>query len=134
MPVFDLPTTQSQVLPHLRRLSTRLTRSAENGRDTSWDEVSLTSSTSGYRESYSALATALESPSPDTCCQDLPSTSSAATTHGGITTTGADGSSPDTSLNSTGGEDTALLCRSDRTSSQHSLLMVFETQDEDTLI
>ncbi|XP_066993860.2 protein unc-80 homolog [Anabrus simplex] len=128
------------------RLSTRQTRSAENGRttcahDMSWDEVSQTStSTSGYRESYSTLMMTLESPptpnvgaqapplaSPDV--HDLPSTSSAATNY-----IAAEGSSPDSSMNSTGGEDTALLCRSDRTSSQHSLLMVFETQDEDTLI
>ncbi|XP_047105152.1 protein unc-80 homolog isoform X2 [Schistocerca piceifrons] len=132
MPVLELavtgipPAPGNQPPPQLQRLSSRLTREgSDGGKDVSWDDVSLTSSMSGYRESYSALATAIESPSPDSGRRDMPSTSSAATTHIG---------SPDTSANSTGGEETALLCRSDRTSSQHSLLMVFETQDEDTLI
>lgn len=45
------------------RRSRHLTRSAEtSGRDLSWDEVSQTSSTSGYRESYSQLMMTLESP------------------------------------------------------------------------
>lgn len=61
--------------------------------DLSWDSVSQTSSTSGYRDNYS-LQTGLLSP---------------------------DGSLTGTAL---GG----------RSSSQHSLLMLFETQDEDTLI
>ncbi|XP_058813943.1 protein unc-80 homolog isoform X3 [Topomyia yanbarensis] len=61
--------------------------------DLSWDSVSQTSSTSGYRDNYS-LQTGLLSP---------------------------DGSFSGTAL---GG----------RSSSQHSLLMLFETQDEDTLI
>ncbi|XP_050101355.1 protein unc-80 homolog isoform X2 [Anopheles aquasalis] len=61
--------------------------------DLSWDSVSQTSSTSGYRDNYS-LQTGLLSP---------------------------DGS---LSGNALGG----------RSSSQHSLLMLFETQDEDTLI
>lgn len=61
--------------------------------DLSWDSVSQTSSTSGYRDNYS-LQTGLLSP---------------------------DGSLSGTGL---GG----------RSSSQHSLLMLFETQDEDTLI
>ncbi|XP_041761318.1 protein unc-80 homolog isoform X1 [Anopheles merus] len=61
--------------------------------DLSWDSVSQTSSTSGYRDNYS-LQTGLLSP---------------------------DGS---LSGNAMGG----------RSSSQHSLLMLFETQDEDTLI
>ncbi|XP_038122393.1 protein unc-80 homolog isoform X5 [Culex quinquefasciatus] len=61
--------------------------------DLSWDSVSQTSSTSGYRDNYS-LQTGLLSP---------------------------DGSFTGTAL---GG----------RSSSQHSLLMLFETQDEDTLI
>ncbi|XP_055525794.1 protein unc-80 homolog isoform X1 [Wyeomyia smithii] len=61
--------------------------------DLSWDSVSQTSSTSGYRDNYS-LQTGLLSP---------------------------DGSLTGAAL---GG----------RSSSQHSLLMLFETQDEDTLI
>jgi hypothetical protein len=64
--------------------------------------------------------------SPD--AHDLPSTSSATTNQ-----MAAEGSSPDSSINS--GEDLALLehC-APRSSSLHSLVMVFETQDEDTLI
>ena len=44
-----------------------------------------------------------------------------------ITTT-----SPDSSLTSIDGDETAVLARS--SSSQHSLMMLFETKDEDTLI
>lgn len=105
----------------------------------SWDEdsvVSQTSSTSGYRESYPVmqLKESLDSSpkpfpplaSPDP--HDLPSTSSAVTNyiHG-------DNSSPDCSLNENG-ERTALLSPTERSSSQHSLLMVFDSQDETTLI
>ncbi|PNF24863.1 hypothetical protein B7P43_G12042 [Cryptotermes secundus] len=150
--------TTSQQLPnaavlHAQRLSVHQSRSSENARsstaDVSWDEVSQTSSTSGYKESYSLLMMALECPptptgivaatainnesshepplaSPD--AHDLPSTSSATTNQ-----MAAEGSSPDSSINS--GEDLALLEHSvPRSSSLHSLFMVFETQDEDTLI
>lgn len=61
--------------------------------DISWDSVSQTSSTSGYRDNYSFQTSLL---------------------------------SPDGSLSGT-----APLARS---SSQHSMLMLFEAQDEDTLI
>lgn len=103
--------------------------------DASWDED--TSSTSGYRESYSMQLVSLESnnntrpiqapplASPD--LNDMPSTSS-------TTTHVFEGSSPDCSINGSGGEKTALLTASQRTTSQHSLLMVFPNQDEDTLI
>lgn len=104
--------------------------------DASWDED--TSSTSGYRESYSMQLVSLESSnnntrpiqapplaSPD--LNDMPSTSS-------TTTHIFEGSSPDCSINGSGGEKTALLTASQRTTSQHSLLMVFPNQDEDTLI
>ncbi|XP_061939230.1 protein unc-80 homolog isoform X5 [Apis cerana] len=104
--------------------------------DASWDED--TSSTSGYRESYSMQLVSLESSnnntrpiqapplaSPD--LNDMPSTSS-------TTTHVFEGSSPDCSINGSGGEKTALLTASQRTTSQHSLLMVFPNQDEDTLI
>lgn len=97
-----------------------------------------TSSTSGYRESYSMQLVSLESSnnntrpiqvpplaSPD--LNDMPSTSS-------TTTHVFEGSSPDCSINGSGGENTALLTASQRTTSQHSLLMVFPNQDEDTLI
>lgn len=107
--------------------------------ESSWDEdsaISQTSSTSGYRESYPVmhLRENLEcSPksfpplaSPD--LHDLPSTSSATTTN-----LQCDNSSPDCSLNENG-ERTALLSHTERSSSQHSLLMVFEHQDETTLI
>ncbi|XP_011346095.1 protein unc-80 homolog isoform X3 [Ooceraea biroi] len=99
--------------------------------DMSWDED--TSSTSGYRESYSMQlvslngANARSAPplaSPD--LNDMPSTSS--------TTTNYIGSSPDCSMNDSGGEKTVLLTSSQRTTSQHSLLMVFPNDDEDTLI
>ncbi|GLV31802.1 uncoordinated 80 [Carabus blaptoides fortunei] len=104
--------------------------------DGSWDEdsvISQTSSTSGYRESYSLQCT-MDSPrmfpplaSPD--LHDLPSTSSATTNN----YLACDNSSPDCSFNENG-ERTALLSRNERSSSQHSLLMVFDTQDETTLI
>lgn len=61
--------------------------------DISWDSVSQTSSTSGYRDNYSFQTSLL---------------------------------SPDGSLSGA-----APLARS---SSQHSMLMLFEAQDEDTLI
>ncbi|XP_069694357.1 protein unc-80 homolog isoform X2 [Periplaneta americana] len=140
----------STMVARSRRLSVRQsTRSSDNTRsstaDASWDEVSQTSSTSGYRESYSLLMMTLDGPptptgvvattsinnepplaSPD--AHDLPSTSSATTNQ-----MAAEGSSPDSSINS--GEDLALLEHSaPQSSSLHSLLMVFETQDEDTLI
>lgn len=107
--------------------------------ESSWDEdsaISQTSSTSGYRESYPVmhLRENLESSpknfpplaSPD--IHDLPSTSSATTTN-----LQCDNSSPDCSFNENG-ERTALLSHNERSSSQHSLLMVFEHQDETTLI
>ncbi|KAL0104477.1 hypothetical protein PUN28_017301 [Cardiocondyla obscurior] len=105
--------------------------------DVSWDED--TSSTSGYRESYSMQIVSLngantrsgQAPplaSPD--LNDMPSTSSTTTNYIAF-----DGSSPDCSINGSGGEKTALLTSSQRTTSQHSLLMVFQSnQDEDTLI
>nr|XP_023026445.1 uncharacterized protein LOC111514433 [Leptinotarsa decemlineata] len=109
--------------------------------DGSWDEdsaISQTSSTSGYRESYPVmhLKESLEaSPkafpplaSPD--IHSLPSTSSATTTNNFLL---MDNSSPDCSLNENG-EKTALLGANGKSSSQHSLLMVFEQQDENTLI
>ncbi|KAG5895326.1 hypothetical protein JTB14_000598 [Gonioctena quinquepunctata] len=107
----------------------------------SWDEdsaISQTSSTSGYRESYPVmhLKEPLEaSPkafpplaSPD--LHSLPSTSSATTTNNFLL---IDNSSPDCSLNENG-EKTALLEANEKSSSQHSLLMVFEGPDENTLI
>lgn len=78
----------------------------------SWEEdsaLSQTSSTSGYRESCSLLMMTMESP-PE---QHLPSTSSST-----IVPQSPDSSSGD----------------HDITHSQHSLLMVYEVQDEDTLI
>lgn len=103
--------------------------------DVSWDED--TSSTSGYRESYSLQLMSLDGTnrsaqapplaSPD--LNDMPSTSSTTTNYIAF-----DGSSPDCSINGSGGEKTALLTSSQRTTSQHSLLMVFPNQDEDTLI
>lgn len=107
----------------------------------SWDEdsvISQTSSTSGYRESYPVmhLKEPLDSSpkafpplaSPD--LQDLPSTSSATTTNNLVQ---CDNSSPDYSFNENG-ERTALLQQNERSPSQQSLLMVFESQDETTLI
>ncbi|XP_026669010.1 basic-leucine zipper transcription factor A-like [Ceratina calcarata] len=104
--------------------------------DVSWDDD--TSSTSGYRESYSMQLVSLDGgnnntrqihapplASPD--LNDIPSTSS-------TTTHVFEGSSPDCSINGSGAEKTALLTVSQRSSSQHSLLMVFPNQDEDTLI
>lgn len=73
----------------------------DNGRqtaDVSWDSVSQTSSTSGYRDNYSFQTGLL---------------------------------SPDGSLNDGNLSGNVTLTRS---SSQHSLLMLFEAQDEDTLI
>lgn len=104
--------------------------------DVSWDED--TSSTSGYRESYSMQLVSLDGAnarsahapplaSPD--LNDMPSTSSTTTNYIAF-----DGSSPDCSINGSGGEKTALLTSSHRTTSQHSLLMVIPNQDEDTLI
>ena len=97
--------------------------------DISYDED--TSSTSGYRESYSMHIVSLDNSngsrhvqgpplaSPD--LNDMPSTSSTATNY-----IAYDGSSPDCSMNGSGGEKTT----SQKTSSQHSSMMV----DEDTLI
>ncbi|XP_058795328.1 protein unc-80 homolog isoform X2 [Phymastichus coffea] len=104
--------------------------------DISWDED--TSSTSGYRESYSMQLVSLESNgnrldmAPPLASPDLPSTSSTTTNY----MMGFDGSSPECSINSNGAEKTALLTQSSpRTSSQHSLLMLGQPpQDEDTLI
>lgn len=123
--------------PHRLRISTRVKPT-----EGSWDEdsmVSQTSSTSGYRESYPVmhLKESLDSSpkafpplaSPD--IHDLPSTSSACTTTNNLIQ--YDNSSPDCSLNDNG-ERTALLSHSERSPSQHSLLMVFEQQDETTLI
>ncbi|KAJ8981787.1 hypothetical protein NQ317_014803 [Molorchus minor] len=139
-PVSGTPTpTQEQKQlsdSHRLRIATR-GKSAEG----SWDEdsaISQTSSTSGYRESYPVmhLKESLEtSPkafpplaSPDV--HSLPSTSSATTTNNFLH---LDNSSPDCSLNENG-EKTALLGHAERSSSQHSLLMVFEQQDETTFI
>ena len=66
--------------------------------DVSWDSVSQTSSTSGYRDNYSFQTGLL---------------------------------SPDGSLNDGGMSGTSTVQRS---SSQNSLIMLFEAQDEDTLI
>ncbi|KAJ8917160.1 hypothetical protein NQ315_012652 [Exocentrus adspersus] len=120
---------------HRLRIATR-GKAAEG----SWDEdsaISQTSSTSGYRESYPVmhLKESLEmSPkafpplaSPD--MHSLPSTSSATTANNFLH---MDNSSPDCSLNENG-EKTALLGHSEKSSSQHSLLMVFE-QDQTTFI
>nr|CAI5820732.1 unnamed protein product [Callosobruchus analis] len=122
--------------PHRLRIATR-------GKMTegSWDEdsaISQTSSTSGYRESYPVmqLKESLEtSPkafpplaSPD--INSFPSTSSATTANNFFQ---MDNSSPDCSLNENG-ERTALLGQTERSSSQHSLLMVFEQQDETTFM
>ncbi|KAK2588606.1 hypothetical protein KPH14_006375 [Odynerus spinipes] len=91
--------------------------------DVSWDED--TSSTSGYRESYSMHLesgnnTRAQPPLASPDLNDMPSTSSTTTNYMAF-----DGSSPDCSMNGSGGE---------KTMSQHSLLMVFPNQDEDTLI
>lgn len=131
------PTAQRVYTPQRLRISKR-------GKPTegSWDEdsmVSQTSSTSGYRESYPVmqLKESLDS-SPKACpplaspdIHDLPSTSSACTTTNNFIQ--YDNSSPDCSLNENG-ERTALLSHNERSPSQHSLLMVFEQQDETTLI
>ncbi|XP_046741999.1 protein unc-80 homolog isoform X7 [Diprion similis] len=135
--------SESSSIRSKRSLSARQGHNDSRGNhqqsDISWDEdtsvVSQTSSTSGYRDSYSMQLISLESgiqsapplASPD--LNDLPSTSSATTNY-----IVCDGSSPDCSINGSGGEKTALLTNSQRSSSQHSLLMVFQTQDEDTLI
>ncbi|XP_044757175.1 protein unc-80 homolog [Coccinella septempunctata] len=133
----DLSTSSQQVLPdpHRLRIATRI-----NPTEGSWDEdsaVSQTSSTSGYRESYPVmhLKETLESSpkafpplaSPD--FQDLPSTSSTTTNN----YLQCDNSSPECSLNENG-EKTALLSHTERSSSQQSLLVVFDQQDETTLI
>ncbi|XP_025829365.1 protein unc-80 homolog [Agrilus planipennis] len=123
----------STVDPHHLRISTR--RPTEG----SWDEdsaISQTSSISGYRESYPVvhLKESLDSSpkafpplaSPD--IHDLPSTSSAATN-----CIQGDNSSPECSLNDNG-ERTALLTPTERSSSPHSLIMMFDPQDETTLI
>lgn len=99
--------------------------------------MSQTSSISGYRESYPTmqLRDTLESSpkifpplaSPD--LHDLPSTSSATINNFAQ----YDNSSPDCSFNDNG-EKTALLRQDNISSSQHSLLIGFDTQDETTLI
>lgn len=106
----------------------------------SWDEdsaISQTSSTSGYRESYPVmqLKDNLDSSpksfpplaSPD--LHDFPSTSSATTNN----YMQYDNSSPDCSFNDNG-EKTALLKQNEKSSSQKSLSMTFDSQDETTLI
>lgn len=105
--------------------------------DVSYDED--TSSTSGYRESYSMHIVSLDNStgsrqvhgpplaSPD--LNDMPSTSSTATNY-----IAYDGSSPDCSINGSGGEKAALITSTQQSNSQHSLVMVFQPQDEDTLI
>ncbi|XP_071051603.1 protein unc-80 homolog isoform X3 [Onthophagus taurus] len=134
-----VPISQSLPIdPHRLRISMRAKTEG------SWDEdsaVSQTSSTSGYRESYPVmqLRDNLESSpktfpplaSPD--LHDLPSTSSTTTNNFFHT----ENSSPDCSLNEHAGEKTALIRSSNNRSpshSQHSLMMVFEQQDETTLI
>lgn len=106
--------------------------------DISLDED--TSSTSGYRESYSMQLVSLDTSNgnqgdhaPPLASPDLPSTSSTTTTNH----MAFDGSSPECSINSNGGDNTPqtqLTQSSQRTNSQHSLLMVFQPPDEDTLI
>lgn len=66
--------------------------------------------------------------SPDV--QSLPSISSTTTMNN---FQHMDNSSPDCSLNENG-EKTALLGQTERSSSQHSLLMIFEKQDETSFI
>ncbi|XP_046742575.1 uncharacterized protein LOC124409181 [Diprion similis] len=124
--------SESSSIRSKRSLSARQGHNDSRGNhqqsDISWDEdtsvVSQTLSTSGYRESYSMQLISLESgiqsapplASPD--LNDLPSTSSATTNY-----IVCDGSSPDCSINGSGGEKTALLTNSQRSLSQHSLLM-----------
>lgn len=135
-PTIEHQSPPQQIDPHKLRISMR-TKVAEG----SWDEdsvISQTSSTSGYRESYPVmhLKEPLDSSpksfpplaSPD--LHDLPSTSSATTTNNFLQ---CDNSSPEYSFNENG-ERTALLQQNERSSSQQSLLMVFESQDETTLI
>jgi protein unc-80 len=77
---------------------------SDNGRpptDASWDSVSQTSSTSGYRDNYSFQTGFL---------------------------------SPDGSLNLNDAALSGNLAVGPRSSSQNSLLLLFEAQDEDTLI
>ncbi|KAK6643812.1 hypothetical protein RUM43_000075 [Polyplax serrata] len=88
---------------------------AELSADEDTSAVSQTSSTSGYRESCSLITMLTESPT-----LQRPSSIPMTTT------------SPESSLTSIDGDETAVLARS--SSSQHSLMMLFETQDEDTLI
>lgn len=130
-------THQHQHQHHHHHLHHHLLHPTPEVSDVSWDED--TSSTSGYRESYSMQLVSLDSTnarsahapplaSPD--LNDMPSTSSTTTNYIAF-----DGSSPDCSINGSGGEKTALLSSSPRTASQHSLLVVFpKDQDEDTLI
>ncbi|EFN65650.1 Uncharacterized protein KIAA1843 [Camponotus floridanus] len=123
-PLSNIPSDSSSIRSR-RSLSARKSDGDKN-----------TSSTSGYRESYSMQLMSLDGTnarsapplaSPD--LNDMPSTSSTTTNYMAF-----DGSSPDCSMNGSGGEKTALLTSSQRTTSQHSLLMVFPNQDEDTLI
>lgn len=88
--------------------------------DLSWDSVSQTSSTSGYRDNNTSLQTGLLSPdSSFACTGTMPTTSHQSTAH-----------SQHSHLHSH--TSTQFIPRS---SSQHSLLMLFEAQDEeDTLI
>jgi hypothetical protein len=102
--------------------------------DISWDED--TSSISGYRESYSIQLASLETngnrtdQAPPLASPDLPSTSSTTTNYIAF-----DGSSPECSMNSNGGEKVSTISQPHQYANlQPSLLMVFQTQDEDTLI
>ncbi|KAL0270475.1 UNVERIFIED_CONTAM: hypothetical protein PYX00_007876 [Menopon gallinae] len=102
-------------MPYSSTLSTRnnLLKAELSLEEDTTSAVSQTSSTSGYRESCSLITMTMESPTP------MRPSSIPATT------------SPDSSLTSNGGDETAVLARS--SSSQHSLMMLFETQDEDTV-
>jgi protein unc-80 len=95
------PVSASSVQQHSHFVMPPLPLDSENGRpttDVSWDSVSQTSSTSGYRDNYSFQTGLL---------------------------------SPDGSLNDNMSLTPTTVARS---SSQNSLLLLFEAQDEDTLI
>lgn len=95
--------------------------------DLSWDSVSQTSSTSGYRDNNS-LQTGLLSPDSSLTCSVMPPTQPSTTTH----SQQQQQSHPQYSHSHPPHPTTQLIRRS---SSQHSLLMLFEAQDEeDTLI
>lgn len=85
--------------------------------DVSWDSVSQTSSTSGYRDNYS-FQTSLMSPDGSLAGTGSP---------GGGCGGGGGGATSSTATTTTA----ASLVRS---SSQHSMVMLYEAQDEDTLI